>query len=495
MYSKNFILSSFPLFPFMLATSVIGIPTMGFSQGGFLIGNGAQVVVEGNATVVIVDGKWQNDGVFDAGTGLVRLEGNGSTANATIGGLTTNGDFYNLTLDKASNAARLVNDIVVGHQLSLVNAPLDLNTHTLTLSNSDSNAVIRTTGYLLSEQPTNSSTVDWFIGTAVGVHTIPFGAVSGEYIPVKIRVTAGNLDTVSVSTYPTNVANLPLPNTPTLVTNIFNADGVDNSSFTVDRFWEINPTGATGVITLTLTAQTSEVGSITNLAAQRWDSLTDTWDAPLLGQTTTAVSVTVPNVSAFTTFALTQDIEPLRVEFLSFDAYANGSKVVLKWATGSEFNSDYFSVQRSVDGYSFTEVTTKPAAGNSNQLLKYAAEDLHPFQGRSFYRIVEYGLDGNTVKTDMRAVFFETSKSMSYSLYPNPATQGNLQLRIVGGEGENITIRLADILGKILMIKALTIDSDIMVYSFEILPILAKGNYIFWITSKQGNQSFRVVIQ
>jgi hypothetical protein len=290
---------------------------------------------------------------------------------------------------------------------------------------------------------------------------------------------------------------LPLTfDTPTLVTNIFNADGArQQRHITVDRFWEINPTGATGVITLTLTAQTSEVGSITNLAAQRWDSLTDTWDAPLLGQTTTAVSVTVPNVSAFTTFALTQDIEPLRVEFLSFDAYSNGSKVVLKWATGSEFNSDYFSVQRSVDGYSFTEVTTKPAAGNSNQLLKYAAEDLHPLQGRSFYRIVEYGLDGNTIKTDMRAVFFETSKSISYTVYPNPATQGNLQLRIVGGEGENITIRLADVLGRILMIKALTIDSDIMVYSFEILPMLANGNYIVWISSKQGNQSFRVVIQ
>ncbi len=483
--------------PFFLlcVIGLLGFSGKVFAQGGFVMDINAQVVVEGTASIVIADGKWQNDGIFEAGTGLVRIEGTGSTANSTIGGLSTSGSFYDLTLNKASNAAQLVNDIVVSHQLFLTSGPLDLNTHQLTLDNSDSNAVARTSGYLLSEQPNNSSTVAWFIGTAAGVHTIPFGAISGIYIPMEIRVTSGNVDTVRVSTYPTNGANLPLPVTPTLVTNVLNDEGLDNSANTVDRFWEVNPTGSTGVISLTLNAQLDEVGTVTNLVAQRWDSLSDTWDAPLPGQISSATAVTVPNVSEFTTFAIAEAVEPLRVEFLSFDAYVNGSKVMLKWVTGSETNSDHFSVQRSADGYSFTEIGTEAAAGNSYVVLRYSSEDLNPLKGRSFYRIVEYDVNGGTVTSDMRAVYFEELKSMTFSVYPNPITQGNLQLRIVGGEGETVTIRLADMLGKVLISSELKLNDDIVDYSFEIIPFLAKGNYVVWIASKLGNKSFKVIVQ
>jgi hypothetical protein len=170
MKSKKLISKCFPTLLLLLIGTIFGKPSTGFSQGGILIDNGAKLVVEGNASIVILDGMWQNDGVFVAGSGLVRIEGNASTVNSTIGGVSTNGDFYNLTLDKASNAASLVNDIVVDNQLTLINAPLDLNTHSLILSNGDSNAVVRTTGYLLSEQPTNSSTVAWIIGTNTAEH-------------------------------------------------------------------------------------------------------------------------------------------------------------------------------------------------------------------------------------------------------------------------------------------------------------------------------------
>ncbi len=489
------ILRPFLRLSLLLTGSMLGLPIVGLSQGGFVISNGTQVVVDGNASIVVVDGKWQNDGAFAAGTGLVRIEGAGSSANASIGGLSTAGNFYDLTLDKSANAAQLVNDIVVSHQLALTNAPFDLNTHKLTLARSDSDAVVRTAGYLLSEQPDNSSTVAWFVGTAPGLHTIPFGAISGIYIPVQFRVTAGNLDTVKVSTYPTNAANLPLPVTPTLVTNVADAQGADNSAYVVDRFWEINPTGPTGEMTLILNAQASEVGTITNLRAQRWDKLSNTWDAPLSSQISSPTSVQVTNVSKFSTFVMTQDLLPVRVEFLDFEAYIEGSRVVLKWLTASEINSDHFSVQRSADGYSFSEIGTRPAAGNSNVLFRYASEDLHPLVGRSFYRIVEYDIAGGPLLTEMQAVFFEVPKSMSYSVYPNPATPNNLHLRIVGGDGEQVTVRLADVLGQVRSSTTLNLDNDIVNYSFQIIPLLPKGNYVVWITGAQGSTGVKVVVQ
>jgi hypothetical protein len=480
-----------PLPIFLLWGLLLGLPVAAFPQGGVIIENNAHFVVSGTARIVVVDGKWQNDGVFDAGMSLVSLQG--SLANATVGGQSTD-DFYDLTIDKSASAAQLASDITVSHQLALTAGALDLNTHALTLGRSTTGAVTRTAGYFLSEQPDNSSAVAWVIGTAPGVHTIPFGTVSGGYIPVQIEVTSGNLGTVKVSTYPTNSANLPYPVWPTAVTNLLDDQGLDNSANTVDRFWEITPTGA-GVAKLTLTAQQSELGTVSNLTAQRWDSVSETWEDPLPGQTSSATAVTVPNVSAFSTFAITENLAPLQVQFLDFEAYAVDAIVLLKWKTGSEVNSDHFSVQRSADGLSFTEIGTVGAAGNSQVVLHYADEDRNPLQGRSFYRIVEHGTDGSMVYSEIRAVYFNAPKAIAFEAYPNPTTQANLRLRIVGGDDETITVTLTDLLGRVMHTAQVTPDSDIFVYVFENLPPLVRGTYIVQTKSQQGSDSFKIMVE
>ncbi|HAE29946.1 MAG TPA: hypothetical protein DCF89_02435, partial [Flavobacteriales bacterium] len=49
---------------------------------------------------------------------------------------------------------------------------------------------------------------------------------------------------------------------------------------------------------------------------------------------------------------------PLPVELTSFSAEPDGEDVLLTWSTASELNNDFFSIERSADGVSFSEIAT-----------------------------------------------------------------------------------------------------------------------------------------
>ena len=57
---------------------------------------------------------------------------------------------------------------------------------------------------------------------------------------------------------------------------------------------------------------------------------------------------------------------PLPVELLNFNAEKNNRAVDLSWQTASEHNNDFFTVERSADGYIFEPLTFVKGAENSN---------------------------------------------------------------------------------------------------------------------------------
>lgn len=86
--------------------------------------------------------------------------------------------------------------------------------------------------------------------------------------------------------------------------------------------------------------------------------------------------------------------QPLPVEMLYFEGVGYETTNLLRWATSSENNSNYFSIERSVDGYDWREVGQKESAGNSNELINYTYVD--PFINFSivYYRLQQYDFDG-----------------------------------------------------------------------------------------------------
>ena len=65
----------------------------------------------------------------------------------------------------------------------------------------------------------------------------------------------------------------------------------------------------------------------------------------------------------------------LPINLLNFTSTLNNTTVDLRWQTTTEINSDYFSIERSVDGVNFSSIGKINAAGNSSSVKQYSFID------------------------------------------------------------------------------------------------------------------------
>lgn len=106
----------------------------------------------------------------------------------------------------------------------------------------------------------------------------------------------------------------------------------------------------------------------------------------------------------------------LPVQLLYFNAECTSNIPVLEWATASELNSDYFTLEKSADGIHFYPITHINAAGNSNRKIEYSfilsSEDLD-----NYYRLVETDFDGSQYYHGIRSLDCKVSNNNSYVFY------------------------------------------------------------------------------
>jgi len=179
----------------------------------------------------------------------------------------------------------------------------------------------------------------------------PFATVGGSYIPLTFQLTAGDVGYVTISTYPTASNNTPYPTAPDNVTNVYSTPGTDNSTNVIDRFWQIDKSGASGTATVTYTYASAEAtgGGVSKkrlLQAQRYNTATNKWDAALSGQTANAAgnTVTEPGITLFSPRTLAVSSSPLPIELLNFYATIEDRMVKLAWSTATEKNNDFFTI-------------------------------------------------------------------------------------------------------------------------------------------------------
>jgi len=141
---------------------------------------------------------------------------------------------------------------------------------------------------------------------------------------------------------------------------------------------------------------------------------------------------------------------PLPVKFVYFNAHCKNGAVSIQWKTALEQNSSRFSVQRSTDGTSWTEIGSVAAAGQSTQERSYVFVDKAPSSSAGMYRVVEYDYTGD--KTISSIVRSNCSGRSEISLYPNPSS-GNSALNISLERSANITVQVVDAKGSMVWQK------------------------------------------
>ena len=116
---------------------------------------------------------------------------------------------------------------------------------------------------------------------------------------------------------------------------------------------------------------------------------------------------------------------PLGVTFVEFTAEPLDRNVLLRWSTASEENSDYFTIERSIDGENFIVVGQVKAAGSSQSLLEYEFVDVNAFNAQQFYyyRLKEVDIDGKLMYTDLRFIQMDQLNASHVVVFPNPFTE------------------------------------------------------------------------
>ncbi len=244
------------------------------------------------------------------------VEFNGTGAQSLTGSLgNATNTFNNLTINNSGTATAdgltLASTINVAGVLNMKEGQLILNGKTLVITTQAGTAVVRTNGVIVSESSDNTGKVRWIIGTTTGDHTIPFGKSIGQYIPFKFNLTSGDAGDLIVSTYATATNNQPLPTTPVAVNSIDQQGATDAGNAVVDRFWQVDATGAAAK-TATLTFEyltTEKPGNLTTPRVQRWSG--SAWEMATTGQTSTTNSVTAPGLTAFGSFAVYDNSPPI----------------------------------------------------------------------------------------------------------------------------------------------------------------------------------------
>lgn len=117
------------------------------------------------------------------------------------------------------------------------------------------------------------------------------------------------------------------------------------------------------------------------------------------------------------------------VTLSSFKGILKEKAVEILWSTESEENFDYFNIERSIDGKTYSTLGSQKGAGNSKNKIDYSFMDYGPIYGLAYYRLTAIDIDGTFEVFKSITVSF-VPDDLLVSIYPNPIQDNKFNLNI-----------------------------------------------------------------
>lgn len=185
------------------------------------------------------------------------------------------------------------------------------------------------------------------------------------------------------------------------------------------------------------------------------------------------------------------------VEWLDFQAVWDGKDAKISWATASENGSDYYEIQRSLDGLLFQQLGRVNANGNTSAISQYAYADKAAADlklTKYFYRLRQVDQNGefqysNTIELDLTL----REGDISLAAYPNPATD-QIEIRYAAFKAGALDLRIFNSVGQLVLEQNLRYDKG---NQFQTLDISSwtPGMYVIELASENYASSLKIVKQ
>jgi hypothetical protein len=144
-------------------------------------------------------------------------------------------------------------------------------------------------------------------------------------------------------------------------------------------------------ITTHTTASLSFVG--TNQSGGSWGSTASSATRKNNTYFTTGITGIINNTSAV-----------LPINLLSFDGFKNDGYNTLYWSTASEFNNDFFTIEKTTDGNTYNIVGIVNGSGDSQILNNYELQDFNLEKTINYYRLKQTDYNGKYKYSDIISI-------------------------------------------------------------------------------------------
>ena len=200
------------------------------------------------------------------------------------------------------------------------------------------------------------------------------------------------------------------------------------------------------------------------------------------------LELVITDLSTGCTDTFRQELQ-LPITLVYFEAVQiEQSRIELNWQTETETNSEFFYVQRKLEGTTdFETIAQLNAAGNSTTTINYSYTDEvdHLQANLVYYRLLEVDFDGSEMYSDVVAVQLNRASPLSVSIAPNPVHD---QLMInVTGHSSNFDMLISDLSGNVVYQKhfsgieafnGIYINSDRFTAGIYLVSIVSNNNTV-----------------
>ena len=180
----------------------------------------------------------------------------------------------------------------------------------------------------------------------------------------------------------------------------------------------------------------------------------------------------------------------LPITLLHFYGVAKQTNIILHWATATEKDNAYMSVERSRDGIHFQEIGQVTGAGTTSSAQLYDFTDWKPFTGINYYRLKQVDHDNNYEYHKTIAVEFDKKAIQNdFIIYPTLAKE-ECTVFFESPLPEKSELIVLDLTGRI--IKRLTVTQEDRQKTIPVNDLIS-GTYLVTIQSSRMWQTARFV--